>query len=207
VAAHTAAIETAAMGFSPHSGWAAMVVLGGSSAAPTLLARSRVILINEQDPKSKQPYHAVESMNTEAAATRLEEYMAVSVRLALASIQSESEKLKGLGLRLRAVGILDSSGRKHVGTHSRAPPSSTADSDEGQGRLGERIKRRLRCSRGRCSRTARSVFGRTDGRGERRLEIGLCGPQALQLILGPHVLESAVDQDRGAIRVVFDDIQ
>jgi hypothetical protein len=118
MAAKTAAIETAAIGFSPHSGWAAMVVLGGTAAAPTLLARSRVILIDEQDPKSKQPYHAVESMNIEAAAARLDEYMAVSARLALASIQSESEKLKGLGHRLGAVGILDSSGRKHVGLSS-----------------------------------------------------------------------------------------
>jgi hypothetical protein len=118
VAAQTAATETAAIGFSPHSGWAAMVVLRGSAAAPALLARSRVILIDEQDPKSKQPYHAVESMNIEAAAARLHEYMAVSVRLALASIQSESEKLKGLGIRLRAVGILDSSGRKQVALSS-----------------------------------------------------------------------------------------
>jgi hypothetical protein len=45
-----------------------------------LLARSRVILIDEQDPKSKQPYHAAESLNIEAAASCLEEYMAVSTR-------------------------------------------------------------------------------------------------------------------------------
>jgi hypothetical protein len=118
MAATSAAIETAAIGFSPHSGWAAMVVLGGSMAAPRLLARSRIILIDEQDPKSKQPYHAVESMNIEAASARLDEYMAVSVRLALASIQAESEKLEALGLRLRAAGILDSSGRKQVGLSS-----------------------------------------------------------------------------------------
>jgi hypothetical protein len=93
-----------------------MVVLGGLAAAPTLLTRSRVIL--HRPAGSKQPYHAVESMNTEAAAARLDEYMAVSVRLALASILSESEKLKGLGLRLGAVGILDSSGRKYVGLSS-----------------------------------------------------------------------------------------
>jgi hypothetical protein len=33
-----------------------MVVLGGSAAAPELLARSRVQLIDDHDPESKQPY-------------------------------------------------------------------------------------------------------------------------------------------------------
>jgi hypothetical protein len=91
-----------------------MVLLGGSAAAPTLLARSRVILIDERDLKSKQPYHAVESLPVPEAAARLDEYLAVADRLAHASIQAESERLKGRGLQLRSVGILDSSGRKQA---------------------------------------------------------------------------------------------
>jgi hypothetical protein len=114
VAAQTAAIETAAIGFSPHSGWAAMVVLGGSAGAPELLARSRVQLIDERDPESKQPYHAIEFLCVEEATGRLDGYMAVATRLAYDCIRAQSELLKGRGMVVSAVGIIDSSSRKQV---------------------------------------------------------------------------------------------
>ena len=109
----TAAMETAAIGFSPHSGWAAMVVLGGSAAAPELLARSRVQLIDDHDPESKQPYHAVEFLCVEEA-TRLDGYMAAATRLAHDCIRTQSEQLKGRGITISSVGIIDSSSRKQV---------------------------------------------------------------------------------------------
>jgi hypothetical protein len=114
VAAQTAATETAAIGFSPHSGWAAMVVLGGTAAAPVLLARSRVQLIDDRDPESKQPYHAVEFLCVEEATGRLDGYMAVATRLAQDSIRAQSEELKGRGVALRSVGIVESSSRKQI---------------------------------------------------------------------------------------------
>jgi len=106
--------QTAAVGFSPHSGWAAMVVLGGSAAAPELLARSRVQLIDDQDPESKQPYHAVEFLCVEEATGRLDGYMAVATRLARDAIRDQSEQLQGRGILVRSVGIIDSSSRKLV---------------------------------------------------------------------------------------------
>jgi hypothetical protein len=59
------AAQSAAFGFSAHSGWAAMVVLGSASSSLSVLARSRVELIDDHDPESKQPYHAVESLCVE----------------------------------------------------------------------------------------------------------------------------------------------
>jgi hypothetical protein len=112
VAAQSAA--TAAIGFSPHSGWAAMVVLGGTAAAPELLARSRVLLIDDHDPESKQPYHAVEFLCVEEATGRLDGYMAVATRLAQASIRAQSEQLKERGIAVRSVGIIESSSRKQI---------------------------------------------------------------------------------------------
>jgi hypothetical protein len=106
--------ETAAIGFSPHSGWAAMVVLGGTAAAPELLARSRLQLIDDHDPESKQPYHAVEFLCVEEATGRLDGYMAVATRLAQDSIRAQSEQLKGRGVAVKSVGIIESSSRKHV---------------------------------------------------------------------------------------------
>ncbi len=114
MAAQTAANHTAAIGFSAHSGWAAMVVLGGSAAAPELLARSRVQLIDDHDPESKQPYHAVEFLCVEEATGRLDGYMATATRLAHDSIRAQSELLKGRGMVVKSVGIVDSSSRKQV---------------------------------------------------------------------------------------------
>jgi hypothetical protein len=114
VATHTAAIDTAAIGFSPHSGWAAMVVLCGTAAAPELLARSRVQLIDDHDPESKQPYHAVEFLCVEEATGRLDGYLAVATRLAYDCIRAQSEQLKGRGMAVKFVGIIDSSSRKQI---------------------------------------------------------------------------------------------
>jgi hypothetical protein len=112
VAALSAA--TAAIGFSPHSGWAAMVVLGGTAAAPELLGRSRVLLIDDRDPESKQPYHNVEFLCVEEATGRLDGYMAVATRLAQDSIHAQSEQLQERGIAVKAVGIIESSSRKQV---------------------------------------------------------------------------------------------
>lgn len=108
------AAQTATIGFSPHSGWAAMVVLGGSAAAPELVARSRFLLIDEHDAESKQPYHAVEFLCVEEATGRLDGYLAVATRLAHDAIRAQSEQLKERGIIIKSVGIVDSSSRKQV---------------------------------------------------------------------------------------------
>jgi hypothetical protein len=104
--------EVAVMGFAPHSGWAAVVVLGGSHEAPRALARSRVEMADQRDPESRQPYHAVETLGVEEAARRLDGYMAVAEGMAYAAIQALTEDLGGRGYRVTSVGVLESSGRK-----------------------------------------------------------------------------------------------
>ena len=106
--------NTATVGFSPHSGWAAMVVIGGSVSAPALLARRRVVLMDEKDPLSKQPYHTVEFMCIEEATGRLDGYLSIATHMAHACLISQSEALKERGIVLRSAGILESSGRKPV---------------------------------------------------------------------------------------------
>ena len=108
------AAKTAAIGFSPHSGWAAMVVIGGTISEPTVLARSRVALIDDKDPASKQPYHTVEFMCIEEATGRLDGYLSVATRMAQDSIRAQVAALKERGVLLRSAGILESSGRKGV---------------------------------------------------------------------------------------------
>src|ERR1700677_2187271 len=107
-------METAAIGFSPHSGLAGMGVVGVSAAAPELLARSRVQLIDDHDPESKQPYHAVEFLCVEEATGRLDGYMAVATRLAYDCLRDQSEQLKLRRMSIGAAGIIGSSSRKQV---------------------------------------------------------------------------------------------
>ena len=78
----------AALGFAPHSGWSVLVALGldGSDARPRLLVRERVELSGPEDPASKQPYHAVESLPVEEAARTLAVYKADAERRAHAAI-------------------------------------------------------------------------------------------------------------------------
>lgn len=102
----------AAMGLAPHSGWAAVVVLGGSRADPRVLARSRVEMADHRTPEAKQPYHTVEALGVEEAARRLAGYMAVAERMAQAALQALVQDLAGRGYLARSVGILESSGRK-----------------------------------------------------------------------------------------------
>jgi hypothetical protein len=102
----------AAMALASHSGWAALVAVGGTHEQPQVLARSRVELIDHRDPKSKQPYHAVEGMGIEEAARCLDGYMTVAVRLGHAAVYAAADDLATRGHRVQSVGILESAGRK-----------------------------------------------------------------------------------------------
>jgi hypothetical protein len=102
----------AVLGLAPHSGWAASVVLGGSRADPRVLARSSIEMADPRTPKSRQPYHAVETLGVPEAARRLDRYRTVAEEMAYAAMQALTEELRGRGYRVSAVGILESSGRK-----------------------------------------------------------------------------------------------
>ena len=98
-------------GLAPHSGWAAAVILGGTAATPRVLARERIELADASTPDSAHPYHALQALPLSKARPQLERYEEAAALCARAAVQ----QLKGLaragGASLRAVCILDSSGR------------------------------------------------------------------------------------------------
>jgi hypothetical protein len=106
------------MGVSPHSGWAAAVVLGEGAKVPVVLTRSRLELIDGRFPESKQPYHMVESLAIEDAARRLSLYSGQAQELAYSSLRDVTEDLRKRGYSLRSLGILESAGRKGSSLHS-----------------------------------------------------------------------------------------
>src|SRR5580698_2425119 len=105
-------LRLAAMGVAAHSGWAAVVALGRTPNGPIVLGRSRVDLIEEGFPESKQPYHAIEALALEEASQRLDRYRRQVEAKALAALHRLQEELTDREFRLKSVGILESSGRK-----------------------------------------------------------------------------------------------
>ena len=108
----TKAAAIAALGFAPHSGWAAVVGLGGDEAHRRILIRERVEMTDPRDPGSKQPYHAVRGLPISQAARRLASYEATAELMAHEAIQRIAGRLSQSGHRVIGAGILESAGRK-----------------------------------------------------------------------------------------------
>lgn len=101
-----------ALGFAPHSGWAAVVVVGGDPEHPEVLARGRVEMADPRLSGSKQPYHYVEEFPLEKAAETLARLSESAGALAYGAIGSLVQDIGKKAVAPTAAGILDSSGRK-----------------------------------------------------------------------------------------------
>jgi len=104
--------QPSAIGFSPHSGWAALVALGGDPKAPEVLLRERLEMTSSRLPGPKQPYHAVEGMPIPKAARLLERYLESATKLATDGLRSAVEGLEQRGFSVQAAAILQSNGRQ-----------------------------------------------------------------------------------------------
>ena len=99
------------LGIAPHCGWAAVVIVGGTAAAPRVLLRERVELADARLPGSKQPYHDIEGLALAAARARLALFEESANRLALGALRTLTAAVREIGAEARAAGILASSGR------------------------------------------------------------------------------------------------
>ena len=100
------------LAFAPHSGWAAVVAVGGDVERPVVVARDRVEMADTRLAGSKQPYHAVEKLPLEEAGRRIALLSDSATTLAHDGIRRLIEDLAARGPAPVAAGILDSSGRK-----------------------------------------------------------------------------------------------
>jgi len=101
-----------ALGFAPHSGWAAAVALCETGGGPQVLVRERIEMADAKDPEAKQPYHAVEDLPEDQAARRLTRWSAEAESRAHAALRPMVDGLAEDGHRVIGLAILDSSGRK-----------------------------------------------------------------------------------------------
>jgi hypothetical protein len=102
----------AALGFAPHSGWAAVVALGEEVASPSVLVRTRIEMADPSLGGSKQPYHDVEGLEVEEAERKLRRFSESAVAMATESLRARVQELRVSGHAPRVAGILDSAGRK-----------------------------------------------------------------------------------------------
>jgi hypothetical protein len=100
------------LGFRSHSGWAAMVALRGPAAAPLVIQRRRLELIDPRISGAKQPYHAAAEMPLKDAEAFLGECAEVADAMAYKAVQQSVADLKSKGLNVAGCCVLLASGRQ-----------------------------------------------------------------------------------------------
>ena len=101
--------RTGAVGLRAHSGWAALVVLGGSRTAPVLLDRRRIELAGRAPA---QPYHDAAKLTDLAAATQvIESARSAAIGRAGAAISQVLETVRQAGYHLERAVVLVKNGR------------------------------------------------------------------------------------------------
>jgi hypothetical protein len=142
----------AALGFAPHSGWAAAVCVAEVDGRPVVLARERVVLADPDDPDSKQPYHAVEGWTVPEAAKQLEAWSATAEGFARQAVGHIVEEAAARGHTIFGLGILDSAGRKDVPLASILASHALIHSAD-----GDHYRAAIAAAAGRCGLPAHRV--------------------------------------------------
>jgi hypothetical protein len=85
--------DDAAIGFRAHTGWAAVVVIGGSPAEPRVQDRRRIELTDETDLENIQVYHAAAEQPFAKAEWMIDAALAATTTRARASVAALVESL------------------------------------------------------------------------------------------------------------------
>jgi hypothetical protein len=101
-------MPSAALGFRAHSGWAVVVVIGGSVRKPEVIERSRIETCDPAIAGSKQPYHAAEALDIGKADALIRHCRESSERLATAAVRAI---LSRFDRKIKGAGILFAAGR------------------------------------------------------------------------------------------------
>jgi len=105
----------AAVGMRVHSGWAALVVMGGTSRTPVVLARRRIVIFDATIPGSKQPFHAAEGMELKKAEAHIARCKSSTRKMSREEFGALITEMRAQGHELMGCGLLLASGRP-VGT-------------------------------------------------------------------------------------------
>lgn len=104
-------MQTAAVGFRVHSGWAAVVVVCGPRQTPVVVERRRIELVKTFSYTFRQPYHTAEKMPRHDAMKFIRGVQSDAKRLALSSLQSLQRDLAEGDFKIVRGVLLLASGR------------------------------------------------------------------------------------------------
>lgn len=104
-------MQSAALGFRAHSGWTALVALSVNKAAPCVLARQRLHLVEFFTYKFRQPYHTGERLPLDEARIFIALVEKQARSLAYRAIRDLQKSLQAQGYRFTHCGLVLASGR------------------------------------------------------------------------------------------------
>jgi hypothetical protein len=104
-------VQTAAVGFRVHSGWAAAVVLCGPVDAPVVVDRRKIQLVKIYSYAYRQPYHTAERMPRQDGIKFIRGVQSEAKRLATASLRLLQAELAEGGFKIVRSALLLASGR------------------------------------------------------------------------------------------------
>src|ERR1035438_3122297 len=100
-----------AIGFRAHSGWAAAVAVTGLPAAPVVVSRRRIEMMDGGASAPSQPDHAAVGLDIGEAEQLVQTCAARAAALATTAVRGVVEDLRQLGHRVVGCGLLLASGR------------------------------------------------------------------------------------------------
>ena len=103
--------KRAAIGIRAHSGWAAVVAVAGDSGEVRVVDRQRIVVVDSDGPRAKQPYHFAENLPLGEAQSHLDRCEETAIRLATAGLRSVVKTLRDSQHEVIGCGILQASGR------------------------------------------------------------------------------------------------
>jgi hypothetical protein len=104
-------MKLAAIGVRAHSGWGALVAIGGDAGDERVLARDRIVIMDPKMPGARQPYHYAREMDLPRAAKHIEQCAATSARMAVAAVREVAQRLRNAGCEIVGGAVLLGSGR------------------------------------------------------------------------------------------------
>lgn len=156
-----------ALGFSVHTGWAAMTAVCGTATSPVVLDRCRLEMIQGDPGHPRFVYHAARGLEPEAAERFIRTCAELSRAKAHAALEGAVERLRAQGYEVVASSILTSDRPLTALLESILKSHSLVHSAE-----GELFRESIRSASGAMGIPAIDVrFGDLDGRAARALGI------------------------------------
>ena len=100
-----------ALGVRAHSGWAALVAVGGTIDTPHVLERRRIVIADPEVSGSKQPYHAAAELPFPLAEALVRKAVESSRGLAAEAISATVGELRRRGHEVAGCGVVLGSGK------------------------------------------------------------------------------------------------